>query len=331
MFRSKIQLLLLVLLAACASNPPIDSKSKPFAESVSSTFTPIPTITSIPASTSVPTATPKPLIPSLDHIVIIIFENKEYGKVIGNPQMPTFNKYAKEYTLLTQFYAVAHPSLPNYLALVSGDTFHIDSDCDGCFISAPNLPDLIEASGRTWKTYQEGIPEPCYLGDHGKYAQKHNPFIYFDSIRLDPTRCQKSIVPLKTLRSDIEAHTLPNFIFITPDLCHTSHDCTLDKSDDWLAERLPPLQSALDQEGSNYLIILTWDEGQGDHSCCGLPQKAGGRIAVVLISPLVKSNYEDATPYTHYSLLKTISNAWGLEYLGYAADPNQRLIIPPFE
>jgi hypothetical protein len=87
----------------------------------------------------------------------------------------------------------------------------------------------------------------------------------------------------------------------------------------------------LEADGSNYLIVLTWDEGQGDHSCCGLPEKAGGRIAVVLISPLVKKNFEDVSPYTHYSLLKTIANAWSLPYLGHAAEDNHRLILAPFQ
>jgi hypothetical protein len=87
---------------------------------------------------------------------------------------------------------------------------------------------------------------------------------------------------------------------------------------------------ALEKDGSNYLVVLTWDEGQDNASCCGLAQHAGGRIPVVLISPLVKSHYRDATPYTHYSLLKTISNAWGLPYLGHAANRNQPIILAPW-
>ena len=80
-----------------------------------------------------------------------------------------------------------------------------------------------------------------------------------------------------------------------------------------------------------YLIVLTWDEGQGDHSCCGLPKSAGGRIATVLISPEAKSGFQDDTPYTHYSLLKTMEAAWGLPYLGHAADANNVLITAPWK
>jgi hypothetical protein len=271
--------------------------------------------------------------PAFDHIVVVTLENKEYWRVIGNPFMPTFNKYAKEYTLLTQFYAVTHPSLPNYLAMIGGDTFGITKDCDDCFIAAPNLPDLIETSGRTWKTYQEDMLAPCGLGsqDENEYRQKHNPFVYFDSIRLDEERCENSVVPMSTLPTDIADGTLPNYIFITPNMCNNSHDCKLWRTDNWLKRLLGDLIPALERDGSKYLIVLNWDEGTGKGSCCGMPEEAGGRIAVVLISPLVKNNYKDATPYSHYSLLKTISNAWGMPYVGHAADDETPLILNPWK
>jgi len=260
-----------------------------------------------------------------------MFENKEFGSVIGNSRMPNYNRLAQEYTLLTQYYAIRHPSLPNYIALMGGDTFGIDSNCRDCFIDAPSLPDLIEESGRTWKTYQEDMPEPCFLGDKGDYVQKHNPFVYFDPIRLDRARCERSVVPLTALQTDIETDALPNFFFIKPNICNDSHDCKLDVSDAWLTELLLTLIPALDATGESYLVVMLFEEGQGDHSCCGLPEKAGGRVPVVLYSPLVKNGFEDDTPYTHYSLLKTISEAWGLEYLGHAAEDNHVLILAPWK
>ena len=319
--------LFLFLLSACMPNPP-SSPSTPI-----STFMPTETLTATltPSPTVTVTETPKPSVPNFDHIVIIIFENKEYGTVIGNPDMPTFNKLANDYTLLTQFFAVTHPSLPNYIAMIAGDTLGIDSNCTRCFVNATSLPDLIENSGRTWKTYQEDMPEPCFVGSTSDYAQKHNPFIYFDPIRLNPARCTQSIVPLTAMQADIAAGTLPNYIFITPNLCNSAHDCSLNIADKWIGNILTQLFPALDRQSSNYLIVLTWDEGQGNHSCCGLPEQAGGRIAVVLISPEVRNNFQDSTPYTHYSLLKTIAKAWNLAYLGHAAEDNHQLILAPFQ
>jgi hypothetical protein len=276
---------------------------------------------------------PHAQIPNFDHIVVIAFENKEFEKIIDNPFMPTFNVYALGNTVLTQYHAVAHPSLPNYIAMISGDTFGIDSNCEDCFIDAPSLPDLIEASGRTWRAYQEDMPQPCGLdnyGEHG-YVQHHNPFVYFDPIRLDPERCKKSVVPLEALETDIQAGDLPNFMFITPNMCHNSHDCNLLITDGWLMGLLARLIPALENESQNYLVVLNWDEGDGNGSCCGLPESAGGRIPVVLISPLVKHAFQDPTPYTHYSLLKTISKGWGLPELGQAGEANEPLILEPWK
>ena len=322
--------LIFILLAACTSAPTIIPTLPPLL-----TVTPYPTSTSTPTQTPTsnpsPTATPKPLVPNFEHIAIIMFENKEFGSVIGNPLMPNYNKLASEYTLLTQYYAVIHPSLPNYIALMGGDTFGITSNCKDCFIDAPSLPDLIEATGRTWKTYQEDMPEPCFVGDTLTYVQKHNPFIYFDPIRLDVARCERSVVPLTALQADIEADALPNFLFIKPNICNDSHDCDLDVSDAWLTNLLGTLVPALDATGDSYLLVMLFEEGQGNHSCCGLPLEAGGRVPVVLYSPLVKNGFEDSTPYTHYSLLKTISEAWGLPYLGHAADVNNSLIVLPWK
>lgn len=331
MYRSSFCILFLVLLVACTSLPVLPTYTP--APLPSATLTPmpvLPTATFTPPS-PIPTATSKPLVPNFEHIVIIMFENKEFGTVIGNPLMPNYNRLAREYTLLTQYYAVGHPSLPNYIALIGGDTFGIDSNCHDCFIDAPSLPDLIEASGRTWKTYQEDMPEPCYVGDTDVYVQKHNPFNYFNSIRLDAARCERTIVPLTALQTDIETASLPNFVFITPNLCNDAHDCTLDVADAWLTELLGRLIPALDATGKSYLLVMMFEEGQGNHSCCGLPLEAGGRVPVVFYSPLVKNGFEDPTPYTHYSLLKTISTAWGLPLLGHAADDSNVLITAPWK
>jgi len=286
----------------------------------------------LPTGTAKPTATQIPLVPDFKHIIIVVFENKEFGTVVNDPQMPYFNQLANSYTLLSQYYAVTHPSLPNYLAMIGGDTFGVTFDCTKCIQDAVTLPDLIEKNGLTWKTYQEDMPTPCYPdAEAGNYAIKHNPFAYFKAIRLDPNRCNRSIVPLTQLSTDLTSGGLPNFVFITPNLCNDAHDCPENIADNWLKNLMSELLPALDSEGKPYLIVVTWDEGQGNHSCCGLPQNAGGRVATILISPQVKKGFVDATPYTHYSLLKTISEAWHLAYLGHAADASNQLIIAPWK
>ena len=326
-----VRIIIALILQACGNTPNEPPTSLPSTATLINfpTQTPVPTQTAT-LSTSL-TPTPEPLIPDFEHIVIIMFENKEFGSVISNSDMPNYNQLARDYALLTQYYAVAHPSLPNYLALMGGDTFGIDRNCNDCFINETSLPDLIEASGRTWKTYQEDMPSPCFLGDTDKYVQKHNPFIYFDNIRLNQARCEQSVVPLTMLHTDILSALLPNFFFIMSNLCNSSHDCSLATSDAWLTNLLSELVPALDATGESYVIFMLFEEGQGSHSCCGLPEQAGGRVPFVIYSPLVKNGFEDDTPYTHYSLLKTISQAWGLPFLGHAAEDSHVLIIAPWK
>ena len=112
-------------------------------------------------------------VPSFTHIVVIVFENKEERQIVGSADAPTFATMAQRYARLTQYEAVTHPSLPNYLALVSGTTQGIRSDCTSCIVDARNLADSLGQAGRSWKTYAEGLPRAGYTGARsGSYDKK---------------------------------------------------------------------------------------------------------------------------------------------------------------
>ena len=175
--------MLFLVLAGCSPAPSL-------AGSVQSDLVPNPT----QAASSGADLTPAPVatatasgIPNFDHIVLIMLENRDYKTVIGaGSQMPLLNAIATKNVLLSNYFAAAHPSLPNYIALVSGGTQGITSDCNDCFVNQPNLADLIESSGRTWKSYEESMPSPCFIGNADLYAQKHNPFLYFRLHQVGP-------------------------------------------------------------------------------------------------------------------------------------------------
>lgn len=97
--------------------------------------------------------------------------------------------------------------------------------------------------------------------------------------------------------------------------------------DAWLTNLLGLLIPALDASSRSYFVAMLFEEGQGEHTGCGLPEPGGGRVPVVICSPQVKNGFEDPTAYTHYSLLKTISQAWGLQYIRHAAQENHTLIV----
>ena len=314
-------ILLMVILAWLLSGCQTSSQSTPMSVPVIKTA-----IGKLPGIVA-----PETKIPKFEHIIVIVFENRNYQEVISNTNLPNFNQLATDNVLLTQYFAVTHPSLPNYLALIGGDTFGVNSDCIDCFINQNSLPDLIDASGRSWKTYQEDLPADCFIGNSGDYVQRHDPFIYFDPIRTQTGRCQKGIVPLKSLDADLAGNTLPDYAFIMPNLCNSGHNCNLKTGDKWLKQMVTKLQgsSAL---GQRYLVAIVFDEASADNSsCCGLANNAGGHIAGILISPQAKVGFKDETPLSHYSLLKTILISWGLPGLGFTTNPATQAIIAPWK
>ena len=264
-----------------------------------------------------PQQLPANAVPAFSHVFTIVLENEEYETIIGNKQAPYFNSLVSTYALATQYYAITHPSLPNYLALTGGDTFGLSDDCTTCFQHASNLADQIEASGRTWKAYMESMPSPCYAGNSpdGLYVQKHNPFLYYDDIRLNTRRCSSHVVPFTQLATDVADNHLPNYVWITPNMCNDMHECALASGDSWLSQVVPGIlrSTAFTQGG---VLFITFDEGKTKAGCCS--NAAGGQVATLVISPHIKKGWRSNKPETHYSLLRTIEGMWRLPPLGNA-------------
>jgi hypothetical protein len=280
------------------------------------TLTPTESATATPSPSATPTSGSH--IPPFSHIFTIIMENEAYEQIIGNTRSaPYINSLAQQYGLAANYYGVTHPSLPNYISHIGGDTFGIYNDCTDCFVNAPNLVDQLESAGKSWKAYMEDMPSPCFIGDWGTlYRQKHNPFIYFDDIRLNAARCNK-IVPFTQFATDLQANTLPDYVWITPNMCHDIHDCPLADGDAWLQTWVAKILAspAWQQNGA---LFITWDEGRAsDNSgCC--QYASGGHVLTLVLSPLGKPAYQSSAAYTHYSLLRTIEDAWGMPALGKA-------------
>lgn len=264
-------------------------------------------------------------MPKFSHVIVMVFENEEYSSIIGNSSLPNFNKLAKQYTLLTNDFAVTHPSLPNYIALTSGNTQGINSDCATCTANVTNIADLVESSGRTWKAYMESMPSACTLNSVSGYTPNHDPFVHYNDIRNSATRCQQHVVPLTQLDIDLQNRALPSFAWISPNLCDSGHDCGAAGADKFMGPEVNKIISspAFDQ---NSLLIVTFDEGTSGLSCCSLPSQAGGKVATILISGLVKPGFQDGTAYSHYSILKTIEISWGLPELGHSNDAQTGVI-----
>jgi phosphatidylinositol-3-phosphatase len=251
------------------------------------------------------------------HVVEIVMENAGYEEVIGSSHAPYVNALARRYGLATSSFAVTHPSLPNYLALTSGSTHGISSDCSDCSAGGPNIVDELEAAHVSWAAYLEEVPRSCYTGaGAGGYAKKHNPFAYYPDVVHAPSRCAK-LVGFARLAADLRAGSLPTYVWITPNLCDDGHDCGVAGADRFLSRALPALLRELGPHG---LLVLSWDEGDGEAGCCGLA-RGGGRIATLLAGPEVRRGARTAQPLDHYGVLATIEEALGLPLLAAAADP----------
>ena len=277
-----------------------------------------------------PADTTTPVVPAgarsaRSHVVVLVMENKEQGRVLGRRSAPFLNRLARRGGVAVNSYGIRHPSLPNYIALVSGSTQGITDDCTDCTAPAPNLAGQLEAAHRTWGAYLEGLPAPCARPAFaGRYAKKHDPFAYDPAIAASPARCRQR-VPLTRLAGDVRADRLPDFVFIAPDLCHDTHDCSVGRGDRFLARLVPGLLPALGPHG---VLVVTYDEGDSGKGCCGGAH--GGRIATVIAGPDVRRGGRMTAPIDHYGVLASIEDAFGLPHLGAAGDPRHGSLAPLF-
>ncbi|MBS0364953.1 MAG: phosphoesterase [Proteobacteria bacterium] len=200
-------------------------------------------------------AQPLPL-PRYQHIFVIIEENRTADQVIGNALAPNINRLARRYGYAANFYGERHPSEPNYIAMLGGDTFGIQDDdafyckpgvrIPGCLLStqrgypdhtigARSLADQLAAKGLTWKGYFEDLPQPGALvyawplpeqplpGKPVKlYVSKHNGFVSFAAVQKDPALAGK-LVGFDVLERDIASGQLPNYAHIVPNECNDMH------------------------------------------------------------------------------------------------------------
>ena len=172
--------------------------------------------------------------------------------------MPYFNSLARKYTDVTSWEGVGHPSLPNYLALISGSTQGVTSDVTG--ISFPGVATLgsqLSEAGIPWKAYMENMPGPASEEAEFEkhYAKKHNPFAYF------PGTNGPNVVPASQFAADLAEGKLPSFVWYTPNLINDGHDGTNADVDHSLESIVSPvLASAWYKAGGR--IIITWDESQ---------------------------------------------------------------------
>ena len=251
--------------------------------------------TPTPSSAIVPSPRPSPS-PSTNpsHVFVIVMENHSYGRALqGNYT----SQLAAQYPTATDYHAVGFPSLPNYLALTSGSTWGINDD--GYHrLPAGGLGAQLTAAGIEWRAYMEGMTRGCFNSPY-PYAIRHNPFAYYGG------GCPEQVVNFTHFAADMQGD-VPQFVWITPGLCHDGHDCSTGVADQWLSQTVPQIlaTSAWQNDG---LLLITWDEGDD----------SANHVLTLAIHPYPTERVS-AVAYNHYSLLASIEDRLGLPRLGLA-------------
>lgn len=259
-----------------------------------------------------PSATP--VGKHFDQVVIVVLENEGTDQALADPYISSLTRDKAAW--FSHYYAITHPSFPNYLAIVAGSTFGIDTDHRPAPLKGATIADRLEEKNLTWKSYAENYPGGCFLGSaagEGRlspnsaptelYVRKHVPLLAFSAIENNPARCAHVVGASEFMR-DARARKLPNYSFYTPNMFNDGHDTSLEFSSSWLKGFVRTLEGTIAMR-QRTLVVVTWDEGGNRDN----------RILTLLLGPVVKPG-KYGTSLTHYSLLRTIEDNFGLSTVG---------------
>ena len=222
------------------------------------------------------------------HVVIIMMENHGTLELRDNPNTPYINHLIATYGFDPQYRGVTHPSLPNYLATISGSTQGVWTDNHGRLFGGPTIVSQLQDHHLSWEGVMESIPSPTFEGNwypeplakaHASsapsialYAKKHNPFFFFNSIPRSLLRTH--IVNLRTFQRQLAQGHLADFVWITPNLCHDMHgepnipaarcpvanNAQLERlGNQFLQQLVPEIMHSPRWQG-NSAMFITWDE-----------------------------------------------------------------------
>jgi acid phosphatase len=226
-------------------------------------------------------------LPHVAHIVVVVFENREESAIDNGDGSSPFERFANRYADLSNYTAIAHPSLPNYLALVSGSTQGVTDDCTSCGPWSRSIGGLLTRAGKSWGGYAEGYPSSSL------FSKKHMPFLYFKD-------GASRVHPL----SRLDVRHLPAYSFVAPNLCHDAHSCPLSTAEKFLARWLPPLLQA-----PHTAVFVLFDEGTTSIG-------GGGRVEAFVAGTAVRRHVVVRRSVDHYTVLRTVEDLLRLPHLG---------------
>lgn len=279
--------------------------------------------------------------PTYAHVIWIWLSDESYSDVIGNARgAPFANALSDQCGLATDYYAITHPGPPNAVAALSGGTQGITHN--GCTTCTTAAASLLNQVGDSWRMYVQSMPRPCDRTATPLYTPAANPAIYFSS-----ADCAGHDLPLGTpaagrFTAALAGGALPRFTMLIPDACNSGSArkvsaCpakrlyAIARSDAWLQGWVRRIVASRSYQSGSTVVMVTWDEGSppgknhagsgklvGEN--CPVTRSDSCHVATLVISPYVRGHHWVATPFTHYSLLRTTEQMLGIGvYLGGAA------------
>jgi len=246
------------------------------------------------------------------HVIWIVMENRSYSQVIGAPYISSL---ASQCGVATNYHNVSHPSLPNYIAMTSGRPMGQlpTTDCPTfCPVSGPSI--FTQTS--SWRVYAESMPGNCLRQNAGSYVVHHTAAPYYSAV----TNCASNDVPLTALNLG----ALPRFTLIVPNVRDDMHEnsSSVAAGDSWLRTHLGAILASRAYRSGSTVVFLTWDEGgtpRHTNSCATNSTDFGCHVALLVMSPYLRSGTRWTALANHYSLLRATEHLLGLPYLGEAS------------
>ncbi len=240
-------------------------------------------------------------------LLIFVEENHSLNQMMA--AMPYTFGLARQFGYATRYTAIQHPSLPNYIAIVGGQSYGITDDGDPSShpVGGASVFGQALAAGKTAMVYAEGMPGNCATSSGGSgYAVKHNPWVYFTAERAS---CRKYDTSTAPLAATIAGGRLPNLGMVIPNLCNDAHNCPLGTADRWLKGWMSQIFAGPDWKSGHLAVVLTADEAGNSSQ---------NTVLTVVIHPSQKSRVV-TSPLTHYSLTRLCEDVVGAPYLFAAA------------
>jgi phosphatidylinositol-3-phosphatase len=291
-----------------------------------------------------------PGVPHFNHVFLIIGENTSASDVNMHHTPYLFGTLMPQGGTLTNYLGLQSGSLANYIGMTAGHyqkceindslPYYFSSGKPKCTEPGASIFSQLDGAGISWTQWSESMPNPCGFVDEGMdwtynvFTTHHNPAVYFDSIegrrysesynQPPAAECIQRVLPMGTTApSDTTAFdlalaegTVPQFNFVVPNDCDDGHDLCgasdrYHQFDNFLVHEVPQILAS-PAFGSDGLILITYDEWSDS-------TVNNKRVAFVALGPLVTPGSTSTADYSHYSLLRTLEEGYGLRpYLGGA-------------